>query len=216
VAVPEDSSGSLRARVARVGRAVRPAVALLPTEGTAIESAGVFIEPSLVVTTASALPSGTPEIRTLDGQTYDGTLLGETAQSGDHEDDVAAVRVDATAPTISLGSAADLSTDDTVIHIGHEFRLGEWLIQYGPVRGRTDEGDRFVTFFPLPTSGGPVVTLDGELVGIAVGTFGIDPPATEIPPPTESSTVYTDRSQWNEVRNEPISDVRARVAEWTD
>jgi S1-C subfamily serine protease len=188
----------------------------LPAEGAAIEPAGVFLEPSLVATTASALSSGGPEVQTLDGQTYDATLIGETTPSGDHEDDVAAVRVDATAPTLPQGSAADLSTDDTVIHIGHEFRLGEWLIQFGPVRGRTDDGDRFVTFFPLPTAGGPVVTLDGELVGITVGTFGIDPPATEVPPPTESPTVYTDRSQWNEVRNEPISDVRARVAEWTE
>ena len=90
------------------------------------------------------------------------------------------------------------------------------MLHTGRVGGRTDDGERFRAFFPLPTPGGPVVTLDGELVGITAETVPIDPPATDVSPPTEAPTVYTDRQRWVEVQHEPLSDVRARVAQWTD
>jgi hypothetical protein len=62
-------------------------------------------------------------------RTHDGTPLGGTAPSSDYGDDVAATRVDAAAPTLPRGSAADPSTGDVVIHVGHELLPGEWLIQ---------------------------------------------------------------------------------------
>jgi S1-C subfamily serine protease len=214
VSIPPEQDGTLRDRVARVGNAIRPAVAVLATGGAATDAAGVFLGPSLVVTVASALVSETPELRTRDGRTTEATLIGETDPSDDG-DDVAALRVETTGPTLPRGSAADLSSGEVVIHVGHEFRFRDWVIQFGRVSGPTDGGERFRAFFPLPTPGGPVVTLDGRLVGITAETVPTDPPATDVPPPTAAPTVYTDRQRWVEVQHEPLADVHARVTEWT-
>lgn len=213
--VSPEGDGPPRDRVARVGNAIRPAVALLSTDSTETDAAGVFLRPSLLVTAASVLLSETPELQTFDGQTAETTLLGKTGSSNDDGDDLAAFRVETTAPTIPRGSAADLSVGDIVIHVGHEYRFRDWVIQFGRVSDWADDDERFQAFFPLPTPGGPVVTLDGELIGITAESVPADPPATDVPPPTEAPTVYTDQRRWVDVYHEPISDVRARVAEWT-
>jgi len=213
---PNGVKVSTRGRIAELGATVQPAVARFETDGRPTEVAGVFLEPSLVVTAASALNMPVPPLRTVDGRTYEATLLDRTSPSGDRGDDVAALRVDTEEPTLPDGSAAALSPGDILIHVGHHRAVGTWLVQFGRLRERTPDDERLTTFFPLPTPGGPVVTLTGELVGVVAETVGADPPAPEVPPPTEAPRVYTDRSQWVETQFEPLSDVQARVTEWIE
>jgi S1-C subfamily serine protease len=214
VSIPPARGAELRDRVAQVGTAVRPAVTAIETGDTTTDVAGVFVRPSVVVTAASAVQSATPTVRTVDGRTVEGTRLGTTSPSEPGDDDIAAIRVEPPGPTLPRGSAAALTTGDVVIHIGHAFRFRDWVIQFGRVSEQSD-GDQFRAFVPLPTPGGPVVTLDGALVGMTTGIVATDPPATDVPPPTEPPTVYTDRQQWLDVTHEPLADVEARVADWT-
>jgi S1-C subfamily serine protease len=177
---------------------------------------GLFFDTSLVVTSASAIEVrdevALQSVQTRDGETQDFTVLGRTTTS-DNSEDLAALRVDLEAPVLPEGSAEALSAGDIVVQVGYTSAL-EWITQFGRIKRFTDDG-RFVTSLPFQTPGGPVATLDGTLVGITTQSGEFDTPANEAPPPTAPETVYTDQSQWAGIRQEPISDVRAQVDEWT-
>lgn len=184
---PTAVGAALRDRVKQVGLNVRPAVVFFDTNGFPTGVAGVFLEPSLVVTAASALNATAPEFRTAGDETYEALLVGRTTPS-DGGDDGAAFRTEREVDAPRWDSPGPVAGGP-----GGPRRPSPVAGQLArPVRVcRGSDRDRWLSgqVRSVPTPGGALVTLDGESVGITVGRVGSDPPSTEVPPPTEPPAV---------------------------
>lgn len=217
VTVPDDGSGTVRERVQRVGTAVREAVVALTRGRRNARAAGWFVEGDVIATASYPLvgTDGDWTAYTTDGRRLSPTVIDTTGDPGGAGDDVAALRTDEAGATLPAGSSGDLRAEQVLVQVGHHTMLGEWIIQYGRVREWIDGGDRFTSTVPVPTPGAPAVTLDGEVVGMTVGSRQTDPPSTERPPPTDPPTVHTDEDEWSDAVHEPVEDVQEYLTEWT-
>ena len=149
----------------------RPSVVQVISAGTQIS--GTVIAPSALVLTASRPLGDAPlvSIVTVDGQTLSGWLVGR-----DDVFNLALFRiVDASLPGIRLGDSAALGPGDNVLLLGYpvlqQGRLS--AIEAGIKQDRRDlaSGMRFLELNTqlLPgIIGGPLVSREGELVGMAV------------------------------------------------
>lgn len=207
----------VREQVRAVALETRPAVVALQRR-TRVAAAGWYAAEGVVATAASALGSTSEGASAGTAVHPDGTELSATvagAAAPDAEADVAALRTDGDPEPPPTGDSEALETGQVVVQFAHHPFLGAWLVQYGRVDGRTDDG-RFLTTVQVPTPGAPVVTLDGDVVGMAVEQRATDPPGTARPPPTAAPTVHTDDADWYRVVNVPVEDVVGRVQRWTD
>ena len=108
------------------------------------------------------------------GETYEGTVVGL-----DRLTDLAVVKIDAeNLPTVTFGNSDDLKVGDWVVALGNALALkGGPTVTLGIVsgRGRTITTERGQLYDLIQTdaaindgnSGGPLVNLDGEVVGIS-------------------------------------------------
>jgi serine protease Do len=108
-------------------------------------------------------------VRLADRREFEATLVGSDAAS-----DVALLKVEAdNLPILKLGSSADLKTGEWVAAIGSPFNF-EQTITAGIVsaKGRSTGAQQYVPFIQTDVainrgnSGGPLLNLDGEVVGI--------------------------------------------------
>lgn len=108
-------------------------------------------------------------VRLADRREFEATLVGSDAMS-----DIALLKVDATdLPTLSLGESASLKAGEWVAAIGSPFNF-EQTVTAGIVsaKGRSTNAQQYVPFIQTDVainrgnSGGPLLNLDGEVVGI--------------------------------------------------
>ncbi|WP_306524086.1 trypsin-like peptidase domain-containing protein [Dokdonella sp.] len=113
-------------------------------------------------------PGNALEVKTVDGRTFKGTVLGK-----DKELDVALVKIDAThLPFAKLGDSDSLKIGEWVVAIGNPLGL-EHTVTQGIISAKGRNLDGGVSTF-LQTdaainrgnSGGPLLNLRGEVVGI--------------------------------------------------
>lgn len=113
-------------------------------------------------------PGNSLEVKTVDGRTFKGTVLGK-----DKELDVALVKIDAThLPFAKLGDSDSLKIGEWVVAIGNPLGL-EHTVTQGIISAKGRNLDGGVSTF-LQTdaainrgnSGGPLLNLRGEVVGI--------------------------------------------------
>lgn len=105
--------------------------------------------------------------------------------------DVALLRAAQTGPALSVGSADNLSVGDPLVQVGHPGDLGNWAITLGEVLNFKDVTYRqseteFQSTVPgmQGSSGSPVATLDGTVVGMLyAGRSPMEPPASGPPEP---------------------------------
>jgi serine protease Do len=136
--------------------------------GMVVRPDGYVLTNYHVIQNATEIEVGLPG-----GQTYKGRVLG-----WDSLTDLAIVKIDAEGlPTVTFGDSDELKVGDWVIAMGNALSLkGGPTVTLGIVsaRGRTIETERGTLYDLLQTdaaindgnSGGPLVNLDGEVVGI--------------------------------------------------
>lgn len=209
----------LRGRVHEVALETRPAVVALQRR-TRVAAAGWYAADGVIATAASALDTtsegavaGTAVAP--DGTERRATVLGASDPESGAGADVTALGTDGGPEPLPAAASDDLDAGQVVVQFAHHPFLGEWLVQYGRVDGRTDDG-RIVTTVQLATAGAPTVTLDGAVVGMALEQRPTDPAGTARPPQTAAPTVHTDDGDWYRVVNEPVEDVLDHVERWTD
>jgi serine protease Do len=134
---------------------------------------GIIIDPDGYILTCRHVVDGAKAItvRLADGRSLDATVTGS-----DERMDLALLKVDATdLPGATLGDSDALRMGQPVIAIGHPFGLRN-SISFGIVSGlhRRLDGDGPGDFIQtdatmgVGSAGGPLVTLRGEVVGMAV------------------------------------------------
>lgn len=179
----------IRRRGREVGAAGRSAVVVIqPVEGAA-SGTGWFLAGGHLLTNdhvIEELGDGPLEAHTLDGARFPVSI-----EHRSDAPDLAVLAADIEPPaTLSAGDSTALEPGQPLVQIGH-VRLGYWTISVGRFRRRVDRPNATWLLTDLPTmrgnSGSPVLTLDGEAVGL---TFG-DVPKSGTGPverPTPGST----------------------------
>jgi len=143
---------------------------------------GVIIRPEGIILTNDHVISGASRIlaTTRDGRELDCEVIGSDA-----DNDLAVLRVRnsrGSLPTIRLGTSSDLLIGETIIAIGNPFGLSN-TVTAGVVSalGRSVPGEnrRMYTDFVqidapinLGNSGGPVVNIQGDMIGVATSIIG--------------------------------------------
>ena len=141
------------------------------------DGSGIVVRSNGYVATNAHVIDGATEIKVHlpDGQTYDGQVVGRDVVT-----DLAVVKIDAeNLPAASFADTADLRVGDWVLTMGNALALrGGPTVTLGIVSAlgrtmRTDQGAG--TYYDLiqtdaainsGNSGGPLINLDGEVVGI--------------------------------------------------
>jgi len=135
----------------------------------------VIREDGLIVTNRHVIVGArTVRVRTADGRELPATIVGSDAVT-----DIALLKIDAgRLPALRLGSSQKVAVGDAVIAIGNPYGLGQ-SVSAGIVsaRGRILEDDPYIDFLQTDAainrgnSGGPLVTVDGTVVGVTSAIF---------------------------------------------
>lgn len=108
---------------------------------------------------------------TLGGTEFTGKVLGKTDNNSRPYNDIAVVEPDIEPPnTLSLVESTSLSQDQALLQIGHPSFVGNWVPTIGQYKGDTF-GDKMRTTIAGRggVSGSPVISLDGDVVGLTTG-----------------------------------------------
>jgi serine protease Do len=135
----------------------------------------IIREDGLIVTNRHVIIGArTVRVRTADGREMPASIVGSDAVT-----DIALLKVDAGhLPVLRLGSSQTVAVGDAVIAIGNPYGLGQ-SVSAGIVsaRGRILEDDPYIDFLQTDAainrgnSGGPLVTMDGTVVGVTSAIF---------------------------------------------
>lgn len=208
-------------RAGEVGRRVRESVVYLQTDlGRGAHASGTgfaYGDGSHVVTNAhNVRESETFDLWTVDGERFDAEVVDHVE---DRQPDVALVRADGLdLETLDGGSSDDLEAGQPLLQVGHPTIMGNWIITAGPMAEQRRLDPRLRTHVPgmQGNSGSPLLSLDGEVVGL---TYGSTPPGNRGPddppagPPTdEAHTRLVGRMV---SLHETIEDVDERYESWT-
>jgi serine protease Do len=135
----------------------------------------VIREDGLIVTNRHVIAGArTVRVRIPDGREVSARIVGSDAVT-----DIALLKIDAgRLPALRLGSSQAVAVGDAVIAIGNPYGLGQ-SVSAGIIsaRGRILEDDPYIDFLQTDAainrgnSGGPLVTMDGTVVGVTSAIF---------------------------------------------
>lgn len=136
---------------------------------------GCIIKPNGLILTSSHVIEGAKsiEITTAKGEVYKGTLTSILGQNND----LALLKIEAksTLPTIKLGDSSSIKVGQKVLAIGNPFGFNGTLttgivsrIDYARNKIQTDAA------INPGSSGGPIVNVNGEVIGISQSIFNPD------------------------------------------
>lgn len=166
-----------------------------------------YADRDLVVTAGHVAQS----VRDPVGWLPDGRRVGMEKLGATHayDTDVGALRADVTADPLPAGDAAALERGQPLVGVGHPAQSGYWTIALGRFRGYDTGSHDLRATVPASGgfSGGPVLTLDGAVVGHVSGLWR----AASTPP-----AVYGPDDALLGARLERIDTVRSTVGGWTD
>jgi serine protease Do len=143
---------------------------------------GAIIDPKGIILTNEHVVSGASRITAM---TKSGVELDCDVVGSDADNDLAVLRAKkpgGSLPAIRLGSSSDLLIGETIVAIGNPFGLSH-TVTAGVVSatGRSVRGENERTYTDFiqtdasvnpGNSGGPLVNIDGEMVGVATAIIG--------------------------------------------
>lgn len=165
-----------------------------------------------IVTNAHVVRQGSSyTVTTFDGETVNAERV---AYVSDMQPDVGLLSAEVSAPPLSRGSVDELERGQPLLTVGHPSGIGEWLISLGRFERYEKRVNWVLSTVPASqgNSGGPLVTLDGDVIGMISGTstMGQDQSISR------SEEVFTELpEQESYTTGNPVSSVESRVAEWT-
>lgn len=218
---PADSpfDDETRRRAREAGLAVREGVVYLQLRsGSGLYvGTGWVLDGEHVVTNGHVVAQGSE----LTCYTLDGASPSVELVESSRRPDVALLRSDDDLPAgLSTGAAADLERDRPLVQVGHPGTVGNWVVSLGRFTGRTGTfgtGDALRSTVPTArgNSGSPLVTLDGDVVGL---TFASTTRTSRIPgrAPEPSDAVVRETFRPDSTAlHVPVDRVASLVDEWT-
>jgi len=169
--VSEEFGEDVRDRASSVGVTARESVVVL-TSGRSGGTGWVVGDGEIVTNAHVVQGSQQQSVETFDGRTGTAELVG-THDSLDP--DVALLETDLSVPPLPLGSVDSLSRGDPLVTVGHPGMVGDWVISLGRHLDHDEVIDWLLSTVPTQrgNSGGPLLTLSGDVVGVVSGgTFG--------------------------------------------
>ena len=163
----------------------------------------------LVTNAHVARRSDSFEVETFDGETG---RAEPVEYESDLDPDVALLRTELSGlQPLSTGDSDGLSSDDPLLTVGHPGQTGKWIISAGRYDRYLERIDWHLSNVPTSqgNSGGPLVTLDGDVVGLITGTT-----APQESPHSRSNRVFTDLPQVGLTTAVPTETVLETVSEW--
>lgn len=217
-------SEAVRSRAESVGESAREAVVFLQQndgDDNYTHGAGWFYGSDRILTNAHVV-RGAAELTayTLHGDEIDVSVVATTDSSNDMLD-VALLETPADAPaTLPTASSETLSPEQPVVQVGHPSYVANWAVSLGAFK-RRDRVGRLETQIPVHggNSGGPLLTLDGEVVGMTFSSSSVEElrDADEAPEPTGVS-LYEEYPYQREIyaAQDPIEVVQKKVQSWLE
>ncbi|AEH37607.1 S1C family serine protease [Halopiger xanaduensis] len=151
-------------------------------------------------------------------ETFDGETAGAT-RVGYHQDmipDVALVQTDSNGLSgLSTGDESALSDGDPLVTIGHPGRYGDWIMSIGRYEDHPAASEWLLSTVPTSqgNSGGPLLTLEGDVVGVVSGTTTGPDDGKDY---SKSDDLYAEFPELEELTTStPISTLLESVETWT-
>lgn len=215
-------SESTRDKATNVGDSAREAVVYLSMDhgdGRHSSGTGWFYDSQHVLTNAHVVQGDAD----LSAYTFHGDEIDlELVDATDPREgalDVALLKTSADAPaTLSAGRSQSLSPNQPVIQIGHPMFIGYWTVSLGEFQERDFEGN-LRTEIPQTqgNSGGPLLTLDGDVVGMTWGSRPVEDlhQPGEAPEPADRGVYerYPYQQRIHAFQN-PIEEIEDTVQSW--
>ncbi|USZ68247.1 trypsin-like peptidase domain-containing protein [Halorussus salilacus] len=215
---------AVRSTALEVGEGMRESIVFLEhvRDGRRSHGTGFFFDRDLVVTNSHVVGDATDvTCWTLDGESIPVESIGRVESQNP---DVAALRAtDDTRPALSAGDSTDLEADQPLVQVGHPGSFGNWVISLGPFveRARFRSADGSVdevlkTLVPTigGNSGSPLVTLDGDVVGLTYGGIPRSRRPLDDPPEPAPPTVYESVAPDTYSLHETVERVESQLDEW--
>jgi len=172
---------------------------------------GAIIDPKGIILTNDHVISGASRII---ATTKSGTELECEVVGSDADNDLAVLRVKnapASLPTLKLGTSSDILIGETIVAIGNPFGFSN-TVTAGVVSAlgrsvRGNDNQRVYTYFiqidaPINpgNTGGPVVNIQGEMIGIATAIIGGAQGIGFAIPVDRARRIVADLRQYGQVR----------------
>jgi S1-C subfamily serine protease len=129
------------------------------------------------------------EITLYNGRTFPGRLVGYV---GDEDPDVGVIKIEGSnLPAVELTDPSTLRCGDPLLLIGHPLGYGYWVITGGQFL--LQDGTDLVTDVPaaLGNSGGPLINMRGQVVGLLWGDGGVLGKESKQTPPDTVEVLWT-------------------------
>lgn len=211
-------SESVRTRARETGVGARDAVVYVEVAhggGRYTAGTGWALDPRRVVTNGHVVDGATD----VTCYTVDGAALDAEVEGASRSPDAALLRVGSDAPaTLAPGDPGALDADQPLLQVGHPNGVGYWIVSLGQFERRTSVfgGGDLVTSVPgrRGNSGSPLLTLDGEVVGL---TYATTPTRTrrpgDAPEPTDDRVHEALSTRTNSV-HVPVGEAVDAVRRW--
>lgn len=202
-------------RARSVGAEVREAVAVIRSE---IGNGGTawFLDDGRLITNSHVVDGGERfEAWPIDGDSFEPELVGASDYRDNPYHDVAVLETDfSPANRLSLGESESVEEGQPLVQVGHPFGIGNWVVSIGRYVER-GHGETLLTSVPSLSgnSGGPLLTLDGAVVGITTGGVPREQLGSERPEPVDLK-VHEEFTDYEWTTHDDASVIRRYVEEF--
>lgn len=212
---PAELSEAELDRAGALGEEVRAAVAVVRGEsgegGTAwFLDGGGLLTNSHVVDRSEEF-----EAWSIGGEKFEPELVGASEYLDNPYHDVAVLETEfSPSNRLSLGDSTSVETGQPLVQVGHPFGIGNWAVSIGRYVER-GHGETLLTSVPSLSgnSGGPLLTLDGEVVGITTGGVPRERGGSTPPEPVEP-TVHEEFTDYEWTTHDDTSVIERYVEEF--
>jgi serine protease Do len=213
-------SDDVRQRAHAVGVAARDAVVYLELRSgnRYYVGTGWLLDGEHIVTNGHVVAQGGQlSCYTVDGETLDVELVDAS-----RDPDVALLRTTDDAPaTLTTASEADLDREQPLVQVGHPGSVGNWVISLGAFSGRTGllgTGETLKSTVPSTrgSSGSPLLTLDGDVVGLTYASTTARGRLPGAAPEPSDDRVRESFETDSTALHVPVETVESTVEQWVD
>lgn len=215
-------SAEVREAATNVGQKLREAVVVLEFDlggGYTATGTGWFIDQNHIITNRHVVRDVTGgNVDSKTGYLLDGTRFDFSVKNTAEDDDVALIETNTEAPYIPpRGDASSLSSGQPLVQVGHPGVIGNWVISLGEYIKESEYSNAIWAEIPSTSgnSGSPLITLDGDVVGLTYGGTSREGYSESSIPSEEGALEEYPYQESNYSQHDTIGTVEEYYEQWT-